>query len=215
MAKKTAEAVYDEIKQQILSGTLRPAERLVESTLVDNLQASRHNIRTALDRLHNDGLVDIEANKGARVSSLTLEEVVDMYIAREGLEAEIVRLTVDRISAAQLEELHTCLQAMKEAFAAHKFEQYSELNKQFHQIIYNASGNQTLPELISQIRLRLARLNMRVILLPGRSNNSLQEHTAIYEAIAQRDQEKAVQTMRQHIAAVRADVEHGWNIVKF
>ena len=214
MARNSAEAAYDEIKRQILAGTLRPAERLVESTLAENLQASRHNIRAALDRLQNDGLVEIEANKGARVRSLTLEEVLDMYVAREGLEAEVVRLATMHITDEQLEELRDCLQAMKEAFASSKFDQYSNLNRQFHKVIYAASGNHTLPELISQIILQLARLNMRVILLPGRRDTSLYEHSAIYEAIAQRDTERAVQAIRQHISGVRTDIENGWEIVR-
>jgi len=214
MVNNTADAVYDEIKRQILAGTLRPAERLVESTLVESLQVSRYNIRTALDRLQSDGLVDIEPNKGARVSSLTLAEVVDMYVAREGLEAEVVRLAVERITDEQLHQLDDCLQDMKDAFAANKFEHYSNLNKEFHAIIYDASGNATLPELISQIRLRLARLNLRVILLPGRSDNSLHEHSAIYEALAQRDPDRAVMAARQHISGVRADIENGWELVR-
>lgn len=214
MARNTAEAVYDAIKQRILSGEVRPAERLVESTLAESLQASRHNVRAALDRLRVDGLVEIEANKGARVSSLSLAEVVDMYIAREGLEAEVVRLAAARITDDQIDELKAYLQSMQDAFDSNKFEQYSQLNRMFHEIIYTASGNRTLSELISQIRLRLARLNVRVILLPGRSDSSLQEHTAIYEALAQHDTERAVMAIRQHISAVRMDIENGWDIVK-
>lgn len=214
MARNTAEAVYDAIKQRILSGEVRPAERLVESTLAESLQASRHNVRAALDRLRVDGLVEIEANKGARVSSLSLAEVVDMYIAREGLEAEVVRLAAARITDDQIDELKAYLQSMQDAFDSNKFEQYSQLNRKFHEIIYTASGNRTLSELISQIRLRLARLNVRVILLPGRSDSSLQEHTAIYEALAQHDTERAVMAIRQHISAVRMDIENGWDIVK-
>lgn len=214
MARNTAEAVYDAIKQRILSGEVRPAERLVESTLAESLQASRHNVRAALDRLRVDGLVEIEANKGARVSSLSLAEVVDMYIAREGLEAEVVRLAAARITDDQIDELKAYLQSMQDAFDSNKFEQYSQLNRKFHEIIFTASGNRTLSELISQIRLRLARLNVRVILLPGRSDSSLQEHTAIYEALAQHDTERAVMAIRQHISAVRMDIENGWDIVK-
>lgn len=214
MVKNTAETTYDELKQQILSGILRPAEHLVESTLAESLNTSRHNVRNALDHLKNDGLVEIEPNKGARVTSLTLEEVVDMYIAREGLEAEIIRLAVEKITGDQIDEMQALLDSMKEAFAEKKFGRYSELNKEFHQIIYIASGNFTLPDLISQIRLRLARLNIRVIMLPGRGDSSLTEHIAIYEAIAQRDKGLAVLAVRQHISAVRRDIGNGWDIVR-
>jgi len=215
MTRNNAEPVYDELKQQIVSGKLRPAERLVEATLAENLDTSRYNIRAALDRLQVDGLVEIEANKGARVSALTREEVVDMYVAREGLEAEVVRLACESITEAQLNRLHTYLLEMEEAYTAKRFELYSDLNKRFHETIYEASGNRTLPDLITQLRLRLLRLNMRVILLPGRGDSSLEEHTAIYDALAQRDTVKAIQAVRQHISAVRQDVENGWELVKF
>jgi DNA-binding GntR family transcriptional regulator len=142
-----------------------------------------------------------------------LEDVIDLYVAREGLEAEIARLAVERITNEQLDDLKICLQSMHDAFESKKFEQYSELNQQFHGIIHDASGNKTLPELIAQIRLRLARLNLRVILLPGRGDSSYQEHTAIYEGLAERNSERASQAVRQHISAVRSDVENGWNLI--
>jgi len=213
VARQTAEDIYEAIKQQILSGDLRPAERLIEANLAKSLNASRHHIRAALDRLHIDGLVEIEANKGARVSSLTLEEVVDLYVAREGMEAEVVRLAVKRITDAEISELGDCLQEMAVAFESGQFDEYSKLNQRFHGIIFSASGNETLPEYIAQIRLRLARLNVRVILLPGRSDSSHQEHTAIYEALGDRHTERAIEAIRRHISGVRQDIEKGWAIV--
>ncbi len=214
MAKNSAASAYEDIEAQILSGRLRPAERLVESTLAENLKASRHYVRTALVRLSKDGLVEIEQNKGARVSALTLRDVVDMFVAREGLEAEIVRLAARSITENQLERLNSILQAMRSAFESGQFDEYSELNKAFHQVIYAAAGNDTLAELITRIRLRLARLNMRIILLPGRGDSSLGEHSAIYHALAQRDSQRAVRAIRKHISAVRKDIENGWDLIK-
>jgi len=214
MVKMTAEETYKSLKAMILAGSLRPAERLIETALADSLHTSRHKVRTALDRLQSDGLVEIEANKGARVRSLALGEVLDLYTAREGLEAELVRLAVERINETELEKLRNCLDAMQAAFAEKRFDEYSSLNRQFHGIIHAASGNQTLPELIRQIQVRLARLNLRVILLPGRGDSTLEEHGAIYTALESGDAALADQAIRRHIANVRGDIERGWEIVR-
>src|SRR5690606_26223759 len=72
----------------------------------------------------------------------------------------------------------------------------------FHQKVYEASGSRTIPDLIKTLRLRLARLQLRTILIPGRSEGSLAEHVAIYEALRARDADAAAAAARGHVASL-------------
>jgi DNA-binding GntR family transcriptional regulator len=207
------EKVYHQIKQKILDGEYAPAQRLVETSLAEDLGVSRHKIRAALNRLQADDLVEIEPNRGATVKSLELSEVVDIFMAREALEAGVAHLAAERIAAKQIEELAVCLETMRVALETEDFEGYSATNKIFHQIIYQASGNQTLPQLINLLRERLVRFQLRSILIPGRREKSWAEHEAIFEALQKGNALTAEQAARAHVSGIRKAIEQAWKLV--
>ena len=212
--KSSADKAYERIRRRIIEGEYRPSQRLVEATLAASLDVSRHNVRVALDRLHAVGLVKIEPNVGATVAALTLEDALDNLIAREALEVEVARMAVSRIDDATLDALGECLATMREALSAGEFDRYSATNRSFHDTIYGASGNRTSPELIGLVRLRLAQLQLRTILIPGRSEKSLAEHTAIYEGLRARDADATEAAVREHVGQLRVAIQKAWSLVR-
>lgn len=212
--KSAADEAYEGIKQRILDGEYYPSQRLVEANLASTLGVSRHNVRLALDRLSSDGLVRLEPNRGATVATLTLEEALDILVARESLEANVARLAAQHITASQLEQLREHVSTMRAALAEHAYDRYSETNKAFHAVIYEASGNRTIPELIGFLRLRLTRLQLRTILIPGRDKESLDEHAAILEALEARDSDLADDAIRSHMRNLRAAIDRAWSLVR-
>lgn len=209
-----AQAAYEAIRQRIVDGEYYPSQRLVEAQLAQALGLSRHNVRTALDRLHNDGLVRLEPNRGATVATLSLEEALDVLLAREALEAEAARMAALRVTDEQVAELEELVARMRAALAASAWDEYSATNVLFHQKVYEASGSRTIPDLIKTLRLRLARLQLRTILIPGRSERSLAEHVAIFEALRSRDAEAAAAAARAHVSHLREAVEKAWSLVR-
>jgi len=209
-----AQAAYEAIRQRIVDGEYYPSQRLVEAQLAQSLGFSRHNVRTALDRLHTDGLVRIAPNRGATVATLTLEEALDILRAREALEAEAARMAAQRITDEQLAELAEHVATMTKALAASEWDRYSATNVLFHEKVYQASGSRTIPDLIKTLRLRLARLQLRTILIPGRSEGSLSEHVAIYEALRARDPAAAAEAARGHVSSLSRAVENAWSLVR-
>ena len=107
--------IYEQIKRKILDGEYAPSQRLIETSLAQDLGVGRHKVRAALDLLQADGLVQIEPNRGATVKSLGLTEVLDIMIAREALEAEVTSLAAERIEAGQIQQLAACLDTMRNA----------------------------------------------------------------------------------------------------
>lgn len=205
---------YEKIKQKILDGEYAPAQRLVEANLTQDLDVSRHKVRSALERLHMEGLVHIEPNRGATVKSLELDEVIDILIARETLEAGVTYLAAVQMTAVRMQQLEECLDTMRKALAQGEFDRYSATNKIFHQIIYEASGNKTMPQLIKVLRQRLARLQFRTILIPGRTEKSIGEHDAIFLALQARDAAAAELAARAHMSSLRDAIEKAWQLVR-
>lgn len=209
----STDKAYEQIRQKIVEGEYRPSQRLVEASLAQNLGVSRHNVRVALGRLQSDGLVNIEPNHGATVATLGLEDALDILLAREALEIEVVRVAAERVSEADLEALAGNVATMGRSLEESDFERYSATNQSFHRTIYAATGNRTMPELIGLLRLRLARLHLRTILIPGRSSKSLAEHTAILEGLQARDPDGAEAAMREHMRSLREAIKKAWSLV--
>jgi DNA-binding GntR family transcriptional regulator len=205
---------YEQIKQKILKGEYAPAQRLVETNLAQDLGVGRHKVRAALDRLHADGLVQIEPNRGATVKSLELAEVLDILIAREALEAGVAYLAAARIEANQIQQLEECLDIMQKALREGEYDRYSATNRRFHQVIYAASGNKTLPELIISLQQRLVRLQLRAILIPGRPEKSLAEHEALFQALQARDADAAERAARAHLSSLRTAIQKAWQLIR-
>lgn len=215
MFKRQSDVAYEQIKQKIMDGEFHPSQRLIEAQLTEALDVGRHNVRAALERLQHDGLVKIEPNRGATVVSFTLEEALDTLEARKVLEAAAARLAAERATDEQIGELATHLEALQEALAKSDFDTYSQTNKLFHGTIYRAAGNQTIPWLIELLRSRIARLQLRTVLIPGRSSDSLREHTNIYLAIRQRDSDAAEAAINEHMDNLQNTIKGAWALVRY
>jgi len=202
------------VRQKIIDGEFYPSQRLIEAQLSQSLGFSRHNVRTALDRLASDGLVRLEPNRGATVATLSLEDALDSLVAREALEVAVTRLATERITDEQLAQMAEFVKAMRQALADEQYDEYSATNVRFHQLIHGAAGNNTMPELIRTLRLRMSRLQLRSILIPGRSEKSIAEHEAIYEALKKRDADAAGAAAGEHLRSLRSAITKAWNLVK-
>jgi DNA-binding GntR family transcriptional regulator len=195
-------AVYQELRQAIVSGRLMPSERLVEADLVRLTGAGRSAIRTALVRLEQEGLVTREPHRGARVRLVSDEEAIEITEARAALEVLVVRCAAERATRDDVAELRRIVAQMRERVADGDLLAFSELNGRFHERVRVASRHQTAARLLSMLRSQSIRFQYQTILQAGRAPRSLVEHEAIAEAVARRDADAAEATMRAHLAHV-------------
>ena len=91
---------------------------------------------------------------------------------------------------------------------------HSASNRRFHGVIYAASGNRSLPQLVEVLKARILRLQLRTMLVPGRSDRSLAEHMALYDAIARGDVDGAERAARAHMSGLRETIAGAWNLVR-
>lgn len=194
--------VYQRLRNEIVSGSFHPNERLVEADLALRLNSGRTAIRAALVRLDQEGLVAREPNRGARVRLVSDREALEIEEVRVILEQLIVRQAARRVTAGDLRDLRRSIVRMRERLAQGDPMGYSGLNAEFHQRIWAIADHGTAGRLLANLKSQSIRFQYRTILRPGRTANSLHEHEVIVEALASRDPDASEAAMRQHLRHV-------------
>ncbi len=199
MRTNTADRLREELEQDIITGALKPGDRLDEVQLAARFALSRTPVREALQRLSMSGLVDIKPRRGAFVREFSLSELIEMFDVMAELEGMCARLAARRISLEQSASLRRKLQVCHTAAANGDTDAYYHANADFHLQIYEASQNSFLEEQARNLHTRLApyrRLQLRVV---HRMLQSLNEHQAVAEAILTSDANKAEALIKSHV----------------
>lgn len=205
--------VYKALKKRIDEGFYSPAESLREAALSEEYKVSRNTIKKALLMLENDAYVSIEQNKGARVRSYSKPEVLEFLDLRQMLEGFVIRLVTAVITEAELNTLQEKLNQMKERRIAGDLLGYSSINREFHAVIYQACPNRMAVDVLVKLKNQMKKYNSKSILIPGRSEHSFEEHTAILAALRKRDAAGAQAMMEQHVHNVREVYDQYYGIL--
>lgn len=205
--------VHQEIRQRILDGVFRPSESLTEVTLATELGVSRNTVRKALLKLESEKLVVIEENKRARVRWFSIEEVMQHLEIRELLEGFVIRQSVPFLGDAEIHEMRAILSEMKKCIEGRDLLQYSQHNWRFHDVIYRVCPNRPAVEMTMSIKNQLKRYNIKTILIQGRGDDSLDEHSKILFALERRDVDGAEMMMRRHIANLRTVLQKHFDLL--
>ena len=191
---------YERLYQAIRRGDFQPNERLIEMDLAQLYNVGRAAIRTTLARLEQDGLVEREPNRGARVRAISEEEAVETIEARAVLEGLAARYAARNVTDADIADLRAIVGAMEARLAEGDLLGISEDNTRLHSRLLQIANNQTVARLIERLHAQHIRSQFRIILVPGRPPRSVAEHRAIVEAVAARDPDAAEAAMRDHLA---------------
>lgn len=194
--------VYRQLREAIVSGDFQPNERLVEVELARRLGTGRTSIRAALVRLEQEGLVTREPNRGARVRLVSDGEAIEIEQVRIALERLIVRHAAEKIAPEDLEDLRVSLLEMRSRLDESDPLGYSELNARFHQRIWTIADHGTASKLLATLKSQSLRFQFRTILRPGRTEQSLEEHRAIVEALSAHDPDASERAMTAHLSHV-------------
>lgn len=205
MYNTSSDSVYMDLRGKILSRELKPAQRLLEVKIANEMGVSRTPVREALRRLANEGLVKIVPNSGARVASPTVHEMDNSYSVREYLENMSVELACRTgMDKRTLERLDGFVRDGDVAFENGDSDAFLAANADFHRVIAEAGKNYVLSEYVDNI---IQRTNVYVYFYSKfieADNASSGEHRAILRAIAQRDRIGAQELMKAHLQRVHA-----------
>ena len=196
---RRADALRDELEQDIVTGSLRPGERLDEQTLAARFGVSRTPIREALMQLASAGLVELQPRRGAFVASLSLREVIERFEVMAALEGACGALAARRLTEVESMRLLEAHEACGREARSGDADAYYYANERFHQVLYDASHNVYLAEQTRQLHDRLKpyrRLQLRAL---SRVAVSLAEHQAVVDAVLAGDSERAERVLKDHI----------------
>jgi len=185
------------LRQAILRGDLKPGQRLKQQELADQLGMSSTPIREVLRILESEGLLVRIPYKGVYVADVSPREAEEITPIRAALEGLAVQLGVPRLTDEEIETLETLSNAMEIALGQLDFAQVRRLNYDFHNMIYRASGSNTLVGLIERLWPRFA--TDLLWMIPGRAERSIQQHHVIVDAIRARDAKRAADLVAEHI----------------
>jgi DNA-binding GntR family transcriptional regulator len=193
---------YEALRAEIVAGRLQPNERLVEADLTRSLGASRSAVRTALVRLAQEGLVEHERNRGARVRMVDAREAVEILETRTVLEGVAARHAAGHATPEDVAELRRILGQMRARLDAGDLLGASDHNARLHGRLLVMSRHATIQRLVSALNSQLVRFQYRTILVPGRSEQSFGEHAAIVDAVEAGDAAGAEAAMCLHLSHV-------------
>jgi len=194
----TKDTVYEAIKQQIIVGHYKSGDLLNERALMDEYDIGKTPLREIFFRLQHDGLIRRFARVGTIVAPIDTKKFFDVAEVRNYLEGIVARLAVKRISAKTLEEMHASLQKLEDAVKEGCISDFAEEENRLHNLLYTATGNTALQEFIEGQYNLFTRMWFTVERTPVDLTEQLNHWKAIYQALYERDEEKAVASNTKH-----------------
>lgn len=193
------DVVFNTLRQAILTGELKPGERLMEIHLANKLDVSRTPIREAIHKLELEGLVTMIPRRGAEVSQITEKNMQDVLEVRRALDALCAELACDRITDEELENLKKACDAFETAVHTQDTKQIAQADVALHDIIVCATGNQRLIQLVNNLSEQMYRYRFEYIKDASQHETLIAEHRIIYQSIVAKDKATAAAAARTHI----------------
>ena len=189
--------VLEVLRQAIRDGQYAPGTRMREADVAEQIGVSRTPVREAFRQLQADGLLTMEPWRGVVVAKMDQQQMVELYAMRQVLEGTAAGLAARHAAASQTEALREILDAADGETDSDKL---AELNRQFHQGIYDAAHNRFLLKALHALRDSMALLPSTTYALPERPPLAQSEHRDILQAIENHDQAAAEKAAQAHIA---------------
>ena len=193
------DVVFKTLRQGILTGELKPGERLMEIHLADRLGVSRTPIREAIRKLELEGLVTMIPRRGAEVAQISAQNLKDVLEVRQALDALGVELACERIKEEGLVQLKEACDHFAEMTKTKDATIITKADVALHDVIIRATGNERLQQMISNLSEQMYRYRFEYIKDSSYHELIIEEHKRIYESIAARNKEQAVKEIQEHI----------------
>jgi DNA-binding GntR family transcriptional regulator len=191
--------VAERLRESILSGELEPRARINELNLCERFGISRTPLREAVKILATEGLLELLPNRGARVASISAEEVNEMLEVIGGLEATAADLACREVTDEEIAAIEVKHVAMVAAWRRKDHTGYLTLNRDIHDMIMRASRNATLQSIYANLSGRIQRARYGAHKTPEQWKRAIDEHELILELLKERKGEQLAVLLREHI----------------
>ncbi len=193
------DVVFNTLRQAILTGELKPGERLMEIHLANRLGVSRTPIREAIRKLELEGLVTMIPRRGAEVAQITEKSMSDVLEVRRAMDALCAELACERITEEGLAQLKDACGQFERAVHTRDVKKIAQADVELHDIILQATGNKRLIQLVNNLSEQMYRYRFEYIKDFSQHERLVEEHRIIYESLLSKDKERACEAAKIHI----------------
>lgn len=193
-----ADQVFEKLEQDIIAGVYPRGEVLTELKLVEQLGVSRTPIREALRRLEQERLIQ-DSGKGSVVLGITVEDLIDIMEIRQHLEGLAAYHTTKNITPEELKELRHISELQDFYYTKGDMEKLRQMDDKFHSMIYELCKRTVICDTLRPLHRKTQRYRKMSISSPERTDCSIKEHKALFEAIADGNAELAAELAAKHI----------------
>ncbi|QDG75394.1 GntR family transcriptional regulator [Labrenzia sp. PHM005] len=201
--KSLRDLVLDNLRRRIVSGQLAMGQALSERKISDDLQVSKTPVREALAQLREEGLVEIEPQKGAKVFTLTGDEVDQICDFRLTIELAAFKHALWNDRDALVEDMSKIVADMHEELSKGEVESYLDLDTEFHRLAFKYCGNEYLASSYERYEGKIAALRTHMAALPDHTIKSMQEHRDLLEVCRNRDLDRLQDVLKTHFNRTR------------
>ena len=208
------DVVFNTLRQAILKGEFQPGERLMEIQLAQRLGVSRTPIREAIRKLELEGLVIMIPRKGAEVAKITEKNMRDVLEVRLALEKLAMELACQRITEEEIKQLEVSNQQFYQTTVSKDLLTMAQADERFHDVIYNATKNKRLIQMLNNLREQMYRYRIEYIKDIETHEEIVKEHEDILQALREKNLEAASAMIQNHIENQTAAISgfiHGQN----
>lgn len=193
------DVVFKTLRQGILTGELKPGERLMEIHLANKLGVSRTPIREAIRKLELEGLVTMIPRRGAEVAQITVKGLKDVLEVRKALDALAAELACERITEEEIQGLKRACDNFEQITKTKDATKIARADVQLHDIIVKATGNERLSQMVNNLAEQMYRYRFEHIKDATQHERLIGEHRKIYDSIMTRNKTAAAIAVKEHI----------------
>nr|WP_052170250.1 GntR family transcriptional regulator [Massilia sp. JS1662] len=199
--------VYLCLRRRIVEMDMLPGTRVVERDLAEEFGTSRTPVHEAVQRLADEGLIEIVPRSGTFVARIPLDALDEANLVRHALETAIIEKAAERVGPDDMARLRAILAEQEAAITANDFASFHRTDERFHALLAELSGYPGVWPIIQQAKTQMDRYRQLTLPLEGRMAGVLEEHRAVVDAIEARDPARAVAAMREHLDHVMPVLE--------
>ncbi|SHJ17700.1 DNA-binding transcriptional regulator, GntR family [Roseomonas rosea] len=200
------ESATDELRRRILSGEFREGEALRQDALAEEFGISRIPVREAFRQLAAEGLVTIHAHRGAVVSSLSPEEIAELFDLRALLEPDLIRRAVPRIGPSDIAEAERILVDYSAAIDRADLNAWGELNTEYHLALYRPAGRVQTLAMVRTLLANTDRYTRLQLAVADGTERAKAEHAELLDICRRGAAEEAARFTRRHVLEVKRDL---------
>ena len=201
--------IFIKLREEILQGLLKNGEKLTEQRICNKYNVSRTPVREAFRLLEQEGLIEMIPNRGAFVTGFGDQDVADMYEMRKVYEVLAFEWAVERITPEELEEIKNAYELME--FYTHKkeYEKTSEQNTHFHELIYKASHNRLLTQILTSYQYYTKQFKVGSEANYDHMDDLLEEHYEILQSLETKDAKRGMAVIKKPLEGSKERAGYG------